>query len=118
MASFARAPVDPVHRSALAEPHALVGQFLHRLLVLGKMRQPHSAQDVRRLGELDVVVAYDLDTVAPRVEEIKKLTRQWIHARVRQGAADGILVIDHESKMTAVVGRLLAALLEGEELIT
>ena len=81
------------------------------------MRQPHAAQHVRRLRELDVVVADDLHAVAPRVEEIEKLTGQGVHARVRQRLADRVLVIDHESKMTAVVGGLGAALLKREELI-
>src|SRR5205085_2544074 len=81
-------------------------------------RQPHAAQNVRGLGELDVVVADDLHTIAPRVEEIEKLTRQHVHARLRQGAADGLLVIDYESKVTAIVGGLGATLLERYELIT
>ena len=38
------------------------------------MRQAHAAQYVRRLGELDVVVADDLDAVAPRIEEVEKWT--------------------------------------------
>jgi len=66
----------------------------------------HAAQDVRRLGELDVVVADDLYTVAPWVEEIEKLTWQRFYARLRQGVAHGLFVIDNESKMTAVVGGL------------
>jgi hypothetical protein len=47
------------------------------------MRQPHAAQHVRCLGELDVVVADDLYTVAPRIEEIEKLTGQRVDARLR-----------------------------------
>jgi hypothetical protein len=35
------------------------------------MRETHAAQHMRRLGELDVGVADDLDPVAPRVEEIR-----------------------------------------------
>src|SRR5262245_66302323 len=81
------------------------------------MRQSHAAQHIRRLAELDVVVADDLDTVAPRVAEIEKLTGQWFDARLRQRAADRILVIDHESEMPAVVGSLLAALLQRDELV-
>src|SRR6266478_6480748 len=92
--------------------HALAAEFLHRFLALGEVRQPHAAQDVRRLSELDVVVADDLYAVAPRIEEIEKLTGERFHARLRQGAAHGLFVIDNESKMTAVVGGLGAALLE------
>src|SRR5438552_722927 len=51
----------------LVQRHALVAKFLHRPLVLGKMRQPHAAQDVWRFGELDVVVADDLYAIAPGV---------------------------------------------------
>src|SRR5262245_980188 len=54
--------------------HALAGKLLHRLPVLGKIGEPHAAQHIRCLGELDVVVADDLDAVAPWVEEIEKLT--------------------------------------------
>jgi hypothetical protein len=81
------------------------------------MRQSHAAQHVRRLRELDVFVADDLYSVAPRVEEIEKLTGQRVDAGLRQRTADRVLVINHESKMTAVVGSLGAALLEREELI-
>src|SRR5437660_939915 len=73
-------------------------------------RQGHS--------ELDVVVADDLYAVAPRIEEIEELTGQRFHASLRQGLAHGLFVIDNESKMTAVVGGLGAALLESQELIT
>src|SRR5262245_34310878 len=97
---------------ASAQRHALVAKLLHGLLVLGKMRQSHSAQDVWRLGELDIVVADDLDAVAPRVEEIEKPTGQRVHARVHQSATDGLPVVDHESKMTAIVRGLGAPLLE------
>ena len=93
--------------------HALVGKFLDRPLVLGKMRNAHAAQYVRRY----VVVADDLYTIAPRVEKIEKLTGQRLHSGIRERLADRIPVIDHESKMTAVVGGLGAALLEREELI-
>ena len=81
------------------------------------MRQSHAAQHVRRLRELDVFVADDLYSVAPRVEEIEKLTGQRVDAGLRQRTADRVLVINHEFKMTAVVGSLGVALLEREELI-
>jgi hypothetical protein len=105
------------HRASSVRRHALAGQLLYRVLVLGKMRQPHAAQHFRRLGKLDVFVADDLYTVTPRVEEIKKRTGQWVHARLRQRLADGVLVIHDESKMTAVVSGLGATLLQREELI-
>src|SRR5262249_14836064 len=113
------APATPI--LVLASPsigrHAFVVKFLDCLFVLGKMQQPHPAQHIRRLGELYIIVADDLYTVAPRIEEIEELTGQRVHTRVRQRVADGVLVINHESKMTAVVRGLSTALLEREELI-
>src|SRR6266508_6140002 len=100
-----------------ARRHALARKLLDRALVLGQMRQPHAAQHVPRLAELDIVVADDLDAVAPRVEEIEKPAGQRLNARRRQRTADGVLVVDHEPEMTAVVGGLAAALLQREELI-
>src|SRR5258708_28091692 len=81
------------------------------------MGEPHPVQHVRRLGELDVVVADDLYPVAPGVAEIEERARQRLDSRRRQRAADRVLVVDHETKMTAVVGGLSAALLQREELI-
>src|SRR6185437_1086135 len=56
--------------------HALFRELLQRSLALGEVRQPEAAQDVRRLRELDVVVANDLHPVAPGIEEIQKPPRQ------------------------------------------
>src|ERR1700686_4704167 len=81
------------------------------------MRKSHAAQHVRRLGELDIVVADDLYAVAPRVEEVKKLARQRLYACVGHRLADCVLVIDHKSKMAAVISGLRPALLEREELV-
>jgi len=81
------------------------------------MGEPHPTQHVRRLGELDVVLADDLYPVTPGVAEIEERTRQRLDARRRQRAAHRVLVVDHETKMTAVVGALGAALLQREELI-
>jgi hypothetical protein len=61
------------HAERSVRRHSLIDKFFDRLLVLGKMRQPHAAQDVRRLSELDIVIADDLYAVAPGVEEIEKL---------------------------------------------
>ena len=48
------------------------------------------------LSELNIVVADDLNTVAPGVEEIEKLTGERVHACLGQSATDGLFVIDHE----------------------
>src|SRR5215469_12719963 len=116
-----RSPVGAGRFCPMRSPvqrHALVAKLLHRPLVLGKVRQSHAAQDVWRLGELNIVITDDLDAIAPRIEEIEKRPGQRVHARVRQGATDGLLIIDHESKMTAIVRGLPAPLLESQELIT
>ena len=97
--------------------HSLVGQLLDRLRVLCEMRQPHAAQHMRRLCELDVVVADDLDAVAPGVEEVQKAPRQRLDACRGQRLAHRLLVVDHQPEMPAVIGGLPAALLQGEELI-
>src|SRR6266849_1789638 len=66
------------------------------------MGETHAAQHVRRLGELDVVVADDLYPVAPGVAEIEERARQRLDARRRQRAADRVLVVDHDTEMAAV----------------
>ena len=81
------------------------------------MRQPHALEHIRRLGELDVVIADDLDAVAPGIEEIQEPAGQRLDAGLRERLADRVLVIDHEPEMTPVIGGLLAALLQREELI-
>src|SRR5258706_13316692 len=50
--------------------HALFRQLLDRALVLREVGKAHAAQHVGGLGELDVVVADDLDAVAPGIAEI------------------------------------------------
>src|SRR6187200_3593902 len=81
------------------------------------MRQSHAAQHVRRLGELDVVVADNLNAIAPRVEEVEKRPGQRLDTCVSQRFSDGFLVIDHQSKMPALVSRLRTTPLKREELV-
>src|SRR4051812_37858170 len=81
------------------------------------MHQPHAAQHVWCLGELDVVVADDLYPVAPRVEKVEKPARQRLDTRLGQRLADCFLVVDHESEMATVIGRLRSAFLQREELV-
>src|ERR1700704_5805395 len=81
------------------------------------MRQSHAAQHVRRLGELDVVVADNLYAVAPRIEKVEKRTGQRLDTRLGERFADCILVVDHKSKMTAAVSTLGMALPQCEELV-
>src|SRR5512143_318967 len=81
------------------------------------MGQSHAAQHVWRLGELDVLVANNLDAVAPRVEKVEKRVRQRFYPRISQRLADGILVVNHKPKMTPIVSRLSSASLQCEKLV-
>src|SRR5690242_13828598 len=81
------------------------------------MGQTHAAQHVWRLGELDVLVADNLDAVAPRVEKVEKWAWQWFYPRVSERLTDGILVVDHKPKMTPIVSRLSSAFLQCKELV-
>src|SRR5262249_39115122 len=92
-------------------------ELLDRARVLREMREPHAAQHIRRLGELNVVVADDLDPVAPRVKEIEEAAGQRLDPGRRERAANRVLVVDHEAEMAAVVGRLLTALLQRQKLV-
>src|SRR5262249_29430410 len=97
--------------------HALGRQLFFGTGVLGELGQAHAAQHVGRLGELDVVVAHDLDPVAPRISEIEEAARQHLDLRRLERTARRLLVVDHQAEMAAIVGRLLAAFLEGDELV-
>ena len=75
------------------------------------MRQSHAAQDVWRFGKLYILVADDLDAVAPWIEKVKKRPRKGLDSRIAQRFTDRILVVDHKSKMTSIVSRLGTTLL-------
>src|SRR5215831_1719122 len=110
------APVVPrLSLLALIGRHALFGQLLLRVLVLRQVRQTHAAEDVGGFGELDVVIADDFDAVAPRVAEVEERSLDRSNAGGIQGGARRLLVVDHQAKMTAIVCRLFAALLKGDE---
>src|SRR6476646_7377362 len=81
------------------------------------MRQSHAAQHVRRLGELDIVVADNLYAIAPGVEKVEKWAGQRLDPRIGQRLADGILVVDNKPKVTSFVSRLSSAFLPCEELV-
>ena len=61
-----------VNISDLVQRHALVGQILIRFLVLDQVHQAHATQHIGRLSELDIVVADDLDSIAPRIPKIEE----------------------------------------------
>src|SRR5262252_2327887 len=81
------------------------------------MRKAHAAENIGCLAELYVLVAHDLDTVTPRIEEIEKSAWQHLHAGSGQRGADRVFVIDDESEMATVIARLSSPLLQGKELI-
>jgi hypothetical protein len=43
-----------------------------RILILGQVHQTQAAEDVGGFGELNIVIADDLNAVAPRVAEVKE----------------------------------------------
>jgi hypothetical protein len=75
-----------------------LGQLLDRLLVLRRGAKSHAAQHVRRLGELDVGVADDLDSIAPRIQKSRNGPGRVVIPRVGQRLADDLLVIDDEAE--------------------
>ena len=83
--------------------HAFFGEFPDRLRGLGQVRQPHASQHVRRFGELDVVVADDLEPVAPGIAEIQERPGDRLDARHGQRCADSFLVVDHKTEVTAII---------------
>jgi hypothetical protein len=58
----------------LTPRHPFFRQLLFRASVLGQLLQAHAAQNVWSLGELDIVIAHNLDAIAPGVAEIEKRT--------------------------------------------
>jgi hypothetical protein len=69
------------------------------------MHQSHAAENVGRFGELDIVVADNLDAIAPRVEKVEKRAGKRLDPRVGQRLADGIL---RSNYLRAKVPSLLA----------
>src|SRR5271168_809143 len=87
---------SPRHvRSRLTECHALFGQLPLRVLVLVQVRQTHAAEDVGGFGELDIVIANDLNAVAPRVAEVKEWALERRNACSLEAGARRLLVVDH-----------------------
>src|SRR5215831_13889959 len=81
------------------------------------MQKAHAAEDVRRLAELDVVIAHDLDPVSPRIQKIKETPGQDRDAGRDQSRAQCLLVVHHQAEVAPVVGCLPASPLQGDELI-
>jgi hypothetical protein len=81
------------------------------------MRQPHAAQHVGCLCELNVVVTDYFYSVAPGVPKIKKRPVEGGNTSRLECLAGGLLVVDDEAKVATIVCRLPAALLKRNELI-
>src|SRR5258708_37825190 len=96
----------PGRLEPLAHRHPFFRQLPFRAFVLGQLRQTHAAQNVWSLGELDIVIAHDLDAIAPGVAEIQKWTVDWLDPRSLEDGARRFLVVDNEAEMPAVIGGL------------
>jgi hypothetical protein len=69
------------------------------------------------LGELNVVVPDDLNTVAPRIAEIENRPWEQIHDCMGQRSPNSFLVVDKEAEVTSIVRTLVIAFLERNELV-
>src|SRR5216684_5362767 len=107
----------PGRLEPLAHRHPFFRQLPFRAFVLGQLRQTHAAQNVWSLGELDVVIAHDLDAIAPGVAEIQKRTVDRLDPRSLEGGARRLLVVDNEAEMPAVISGLFASRLQRDELV-
>src|ERR1700692_2290947 len=101
----------------LPQRHSLFGQFLFCFLIFGQMRQPHAAQHVGCLCELNVVVTDYLYSVAPGVSKIKEGPVEWGNPGCLELLAGGLLIVDDEAKVATIICRLHAAFLKRNELI-
>ena len=77
--------------------------------------EPHPAQHLGRLRELDLAVLDDLDRVAPRVDEAQVAVR--LDPRLEQRRPHRVGVVDHEPEVALPVRPGAMALREREELI-
>src|ERR1700757_4692617 len=81
------------------------------------MRQAHAAQHIGCLGELNIVVTNDLHSVAPGVPKIEEWTVNYGNTGCLECLAGRLLVVHDETEVSAIVGGLPAALLQGNKLI-
>ena len=65
------------------------------------MIEPHAAQHVIGLGELDVGIADDLDQIAPRIAEVEERAGLDGYAGFDQAPARRFLVLDDQAEVTA-----------------
>ena len=73
------------------------------------MRQPHAAQHVGCLSELNIVVTDYFYSVAPGVSKIKERPVEWRNTSCLERFAGGLLIVDDEANVATIVRRLRAA---------
>ncbi len=60
--------------------------------------------------ELNVLIANDLDTVAPGIEELEEGARRDVDGHLLERAPRRLLVVDNQSNVALVVRRLVTSL--------
>jgi len=81
------------------------------------VRKAHATQDVGGLRELDVLIADDLDAIAPRGAKIQEGAIKRSDTSRFQRIAGCLLVIDNQAEMSTIVRGLRTALLKRNKLI-
>ena len=104
--------VTPAHVSPLARSSRLAESRLRRC------SRPIPRITGGALRELDVPVVDDLDLVAPRVEKVEPRAGKDLDAALFQDRSRRGLVVDHETEVARLVGRLGTSFAEREELIS
>jgi len=99
----------------LSASSLLASEVLRRWLT--EVGQLHAPEHLKRLEELDVGIVYNLDSIAPWIEEIKILTRQTVNAGLGNGAACVFAVVDYQPYMATAVGAMIGRAGERNELI-
>src|SRR5437773_1095556 len=84
----------------------LARQLVPRGSGLPQPGQVHAAEDRRCLGELDLVVLDDLESVAPGIMEVEAAPGQDLHPGLLQRRAHGGLVVDDQAEVAVIVGTL------------
>src|SRR5262249_7053909 len=65
----------------------------------------------------DIVIADNLNAVAPWVAEVEERALEQGNPGSPEGGARRLLIVDHEAEMAAIVRRLFAPFLKGDELV-
>src|SRR3712207_6601731 len=106
--TFSNSPPSP--QSALVRRQALLAQLLHGVIALLQVAEAHPPEYVRGLGELDLRVLNHLPVVAPRVEEVQPLARQYLDVQLPERPPHGAPVVHHHPDVAVLVTLLAASL--------